>query len=206
MASETPRTDLHVHLRRLLVAGLTIYGIVCLRDPGSYRLLDAVNLGIHETGHLLFTPFGEFMHFLGGSLFQLIMPLLFVLHFYRRRDFFAAYVVTWWVAQNLWNISVYVADARSLALPLVGGGVHDWNYMLDRLGLLHLDERIAATVHFAGVLVFLWAMAQAFLHSADAAPEPLGAADLELAAEPAGGAGGDASNACTPQRVSLPAL
>jgi len=39
-------------------------------------------------------------------------------------------VALWWVAQNLWNISVYVKDARAEELPLVGGGEHDWNYLL----------------------------------------------------------------------------
>ena len=32
-------------------------------------------LPIHEAGHVLFRPFGEFMMILGGSLFQLLLPL-----------------------------------------------------------------------------------------------------------------------------------
>ena len=31
-------------------------------------------LPIHEAGHVLFRPFGEFMMILGGSLFQLALP------------------------------------------------------------------------------------------------------------------------------------
>jgi hypothetical protein len=151
--------------RRALVAALVLYGIACLRAPEVFRIPDAINLAIHETGHLVFLPFGEFMHFLGGTLFQLLFPLLFVAHFARRGDRFAAYVICWWVAQNLWNVSVYVADARAQLLPLVGGGEHDWAYILGTLELLHLDRRISRTFHFAGVLLFAWAMVMAWLES-----------------------------------------
>jgi hypothetical protein len=161
-------------LRRGLVLGLAAYGVVCLRAPERFRFLDALNLGIHETGHLVFTPFGEGMHFLGGTLLQVGFPLLFVVHFLRRGDRFAAYVVCWWVAQNLWNVSVYVADARAQLLPLVGGGEHDWNYLLGRAGWLRHDLLLARLVHLGGTLLFAWAMFQAWHHAADGATEGRG--------------------------------
>lgn len=141
-------------MRRGFVVFLAGYGVFCMARPQSEWLMSSVDLAIHETGHLVFAPFGEFVSFMGGTLFQLIVPLAFIVSFLRRGDRFAAAVVLWWVAQNLWNISVYVADARSQVLPLVGGGVHDWAYMLGRLGLLARDQSIAKTVHLAGVLVF----------------------------------------------------
>ncbi len=96
-----------------------------MRDPGNFGLLDALDLAIHEGGHVFFGIFGEFMGFLGGTLFQLLVPLTFLLYFLQRHDRFAAAVVLWWIGQNLWNISVYVKDARSMELPLVGGGYHN---------------------------------------------------------------------------------
>lgn len=61
------------------------------------------------------------------------------------------------MAQNCWNISVYVADARSQALPLVGGGEHDWAYLLGRAGWLAKDQDLARTIHFLGVvLLVVW--------------------------------------------------
>ena len=101
------------HARLALTAFLAIYGIVLLREPASWSLLDAVDLAIHEAGHIVFTPLGRTMHFLGGSLFQLLVPAAFVIEFVRRGDRHAASVCLWWVAQNCWNISVYVADARA---------------------------------------------------------------------------------------------
>lgn len=105
------------NVRLAFAAFLAVYGLVCMTSPGTGRLLDSVDLAIHETGHLVFAPFGEFMSILGGTLFQLIMPGLFVAHFGRRGDRYAAGAVLWWVAQNCWNISVYAADARSRRLP-----------------------------------------------------------------------------------------
>jgi hypothetical protein len=145
------------------------YGVSCLLHPERFGLLDAVDLPIHETGHLLFSPFGAFLQFLGGTLLQLAFPLVFVLYFLRRRDRYAAHIVSVWVAQNLWNVSVYVADARARRLPLVGGGEHDWAYLLGRLGLLEHDLRLSAIVHGAGVLLFTWAVWGALVHAGDVA-------------------------------------
>jgi hypothetical protein len=127
--------------------------------PESGRILDAVDLAIHETGHLVFAPFGEFMGFLGGTLFQLALPVAFVVYFWRRDDRHAASVALWWVAQNCWNVSVYVRDARTQALPLVGGGEHDWAYLLGRLGWLQHDRALGVGVHVVGALIYVAAIA-----------------------------------------------
>lgn len=146
--------------RLLLTIFLTVYGAACLAHPESGGLLDSVDLAIHETGHLVFGPFGEFVGFAGGTLAQLIMPSVFVAYFLRQGDRHAATVALWWLAQNFWNISVYAADARAQALPLVGGGEHDWAYMLGRLDLLRLDTRISRLIWFVGVLLYLASVVQ----------------------------------------------
>lgn len=165
-------------LRQALVIGISVYGIACLRSPETFRLLDFVNLPVHETGHLVFAPFGEFISALGGTLLQLIMPLCFVVSFHRRKDHFAAAIVLAWVAQNLWNISVYIADARAQVLPLVGGGEHDWAYILGRLGMLEHDQSLARAVRFAGALLFGWAMLRAWHWSTR--PPDSGGVDLSV--------------------------
>jgi hypothetical protein len=163
-------------LRHLLALGLAAYGVACLRHPEHFGLLDAVDLPIHETGHLVFAPFGEFLQFLGGTLLQVGFPLVFVGYFLRRRDRYAADVVLMWVAQNLWNVSVYVADARARRLPLVGGGEHDWGYLLGRLGLLEQDLLISRIVYGAGVFLFAGAVWGALVHAGDAVAAPAGEA------------------------------
>jgi len=148
-------TSLTRNARLALTLLLAIYGFVLLRDPGSFRLIDNVDLAIHEAGHVFFGPFGEFIGFLGGTLMQLIVPVTFVGYFLYRRDQYAASVMLWWVGQNLWNISVYIKDARAMELPLVGGGVHDWRVILGETGLLPRDQEIGQAVYSVGVLCFL---------------------------------------------------
>lgn len=141
-------------LRLAVTGGLAVYGVVILRNPGRYRLLDGVSLAMHEAGHLFFAPFGEFVGYLGGTLMQLLLPAAFVAYFLHQKDRHAASVALWWVAQNLANISVYARDARSRLLPLVGGGDHDWNYLLGRLDLLDQDQVVGRAIHFLAGLAF----------------------------------------------------
>ncbi|MFN2493443.1 MAG: hypothetical protein ABR501_11240 [Pyrinomonadaceae bacterium] len=64
---------------RLIVAVVaSLYFFWGAYDPYQWHLIDGVNLLIHEAGHLFFRPLGEFMMIAGGSLFQVIMPALFV--------------------------------------------------------------------------------------------------------------------------------
>jgi hypothetical protein len=132
-----------------------------------------VNLAIHEAGHIVFMPLGEFMHFLGGSLFQCLVPLAFLVYFLRRGDHHAATVALWWEATNLWYVAVYIDDAQKIALDYVGGGEHDWAYLLSEVGKVHASADIAARVHAVGT--FLLVVATLLGVAADVAepvPEP----------------------------------
>ena len=60
------------------------------------------------------------MNVLGGTLFQLIVPLTFAGYFAMKHDWHAATVPLWWTGQNCWNIARYISDARAQDLPLVG--------------------------------------------------------------------------------------
>ena len=139
--------------------------------------LDLVNLAFHEAGHLFLLPLGETMHFLGGTLGQLAVPAgLAACFFVAKRQPFAAAVCGWWTGENLVNISVYMADARDLQLPLVGGGDHDWNNLFYTFGLLGEESvrNVSALTHHAGVIVMLsgLAWAAALLLRRDAATTP----------------------------------
>jgi hypothetical protein len=171
---------LHVHNDRAARLGLTvvlaIYGLSIAGHPDGGSLLDNVDLPIHETGHLVFSPFGDFMQFAGGTVFQVVMPAIFVVYFLRRKDRHSASVALWWVAQNCWNVSVYAADARAQELPLVGGGEHDWAYMLGELHWLRYDQRVAKVIWTFGVVIFMASIAMGLFAVAFARD----AASLEL--------------------------
>ena len=125
--------------------------------------LDLVNLAFHEAGHLFLAPFGTTAHFLGGTLGQLAVPLLLGWYFLVVRPTrpLGAAFCAWWLGENLVDISVYMADARDLALPLVGGGDHDWNELFYRFGLLGEDSvrAMATGTHRLGTLVMLFGIA-----------------------------------------------
>ena len=151
--------------RRLLTVALFAWGAWDLAHPGRGTLMDGVDLAIHETGHLVFGPFGEFIGFAGGTLFQLIMPAVFAVYFWRRDDHHSASVGLWWVGQNCGHIATYIADARAQELPLVGGGEHDWFYLLSATGQLPHDLGIARFVRALGALLLvgstLWGLVTA---------------------------------------------
>jgi hypothetical protein len=133
---------------------LALYGWLCLRSPGNYRWLDSLDLAIHETGHLIFAVGGETLGILGGTLMQLLVPIVFVVALWRNGDRHGATVPLWWTGQNCWNISVYIKDARSQDLPLVGGGEHDWALLLGQWGWLPRDQAIGGAVYLVGVILY----------------------------------------------------
>jgi hypothetical protein len=155
LTRSVPYSQTERRWRTCLTIALAIYGWQCLRSPGDYRWLDSLDLAIHETGHLVFAFGGETLTILGGTLFQLIVPAVFVVALWRAGDRHGATVPLWWLAQNCWNISVYVKDARTQNLPLVGGGEHDWAILLDQAGLLERDQGLGAMVYRFGALLYL---------------------------------------------------
>lgn len=72
------------------------------------------------------------------------------LSFWRRRQTLSFAVASAWLCENLLNIARYMSDARSQALPLVGGGEHDWTNIFTRWGLLASDVRIGRFVRGLG--------------------------------------------------------
>ena len=146
-----------------LAALLAFWTARLMAAPARGCFLDRVNLAFHEAGHLFLTPFGSTLHYLGGTLGQLAVPALLAVYFLfagPNRPLGAA-VCGWWIGENLMNISVYMADARDLALPLVGGGDHDWNELFYRFGLLGEDSvrMISTGTRGLGCLVMLLGLA-----------------------------------------------
>lgn len=149
--------------RTLLTLGLAIYGWRCLTTPADYRWLDSLDLAIHETGHLVFAFGGETLTLLGGSLMQILVPFTLAVALWRSHDYHGATVPLWWMGQNCWNISVYVKDARSQELPLVGGGEHDWALLLGQWGWLDRDQALGGAIYLVGVAVYLIAIVGGWL-------------------------------------------
>lgn len=141
-----------------LIGWLVMFGLFMMhagRDADGFLLLDHVNLPFHEAGHIFFTPLGRTMHYWGGTIFQLLVPVALMVSFWQKRETIGFAFCLFWFGENFLNISWYMADARDLSLPLVGGGDHDWNYILGEIGLLHKEKAIAGVVRTVGWLIMI---------------------------------------------------
>lgn len=111
------------------------------------------------------------MHILGGSLFQCLFPLLWMVGFYQKKWYFAAAMCWCWLGLNLFDVATYAADARARLLPLSVGPAglgldqdqadavydqaHDWYQILSRLGHLQSDLAVANGLRIAGTIAFV---------------------------------------------------
>jgi len=127
---------------------------------GAWTVLDYADLLIHEAGHVFFRVLGFWMGIAGGTLMQLLLPAVLAFSFLRNEYRAGVQVMLVWFGQSLENASVYAADARAQALPLLGGDhvLHDWHTMLSAAGLLHLDAAIGYGLFTLGLAAFLAAL------------------------------------------------
>ena len=136
-----------------VAAALTFPLLIALgrTEDGWMPFLDGINLLFHEAGHPIFGLFGwETLAILGGTLMQVLVPLLVAANFRWRRHPLGLALGLQWAAQNLLNIARYMADARAQELPLVGGGEHDWGTLLGQWHLLARDTVLASRVAACG--------------------------------------------------------
>lgn len=126
--------------------------------------LHNINLPFHEFGHLLFSPLGTFWRILGGSLFQILLPLMPLVYFmvWQRANFSAA-LMLWWSGQNFIDVAPYIADAQLRALPLTTGNddSHDWWNLLSMTGTLDFADYYANLSFTLGTYVMLLSYAWA---------------------------------------------
>ena len=163
------------------IAGLVIAALYVSRYlatwsvADTWTLLDDIDLAIHEAGHMVFMPFGEFMTILGGSLFQILVPAVFVGYFAKERQWFSALFVLIWVGQSCFNLSYYIADARVRQLPLITGdpSTHDWTWLLLQMNLLNHDTAIGNAVRVFGLLLIVAGVGGGFYITLHKPEQPL---------------------------------
>jgi hypothetical protein len=146
------------HLKKwlpsIIILPIAVYWSI---NRGHYGLLDNIDLVIHEAGHFFFSFFGKFIYTLGGTLMQIILPLIIAVFFFKNNYRTGVQFSLLWLGQNFINISVYAADAKTRKLPLLGGSkvYHDWNYMLGELGILHYDYLVGYFFFGIAIVIFV---------------------------------------------------
>ncbi|MEJ2614176.1 MAG: hypothetical protein P8Z35_04400 [Ignavibacteriaceae bacterium] len=140
-----------------IILPISVYLVL---NRGHYTWIDNADLVIHEAGHIFFMFFGKFIHFAGGTLMQILLPSLIAWYFLKNMYRTGLQVSLLWLGQNFINISVYAADARARALPLLGGNKvgHDWHYMLGELNLLEYDQTVGYIFLGISILIFIAAL------------------------------------------------
>ncbi len=144
------------------LAGILLFGfyfLTCALHAEDWHFIDNVDLIIHEAGHWIFIFFGEFIQILGGSLNQVLIPLIFAIYFILREDYYSSSVVFLWVGYSIVNVSVYMGDAIKMQLPLLGGDnvIHDWNYLLNHSHLINYTHMLSSLTYSIGVFMIIGA-------------------------------------------------
>jgi hypothetical protein len=165
----------HFAGRVVIFVILLMWGWIFILAPigsngAGSSFLHLVNLPFHEAGHVIFQLFGRWMTSLGGTLGQLLIPLICLSAFLlKSKDPFGAAACLWWVGQNFIDIAPYINDARKGELMLLGGitgseadyGYHDWEFILNEIGLLRYDHFFARLAQGFGIVLmltsFVWA-------------------------------------------------
>ena len=116
---------------------------------------------------MFFAPFGNFVRSLGGTLGQMIMPMVCCLVLlFKTRDPFGAGAALGWFGENFIDIAPYINDAGTGELPLLGGntgesapyGFHDWEFLLTETNRPGREHDMARTSHSIGAFVMVLAL------------------------------------------------
>ena len=129
------------YLKLILGILIGISGAIQLMQVKTWWFIQNVNLIFHEPGHIIFGIFGDFLGLIGGSLLEMLIPIIVTIHFFKQRYYFSTAFGCWWVSTALLSVSIYATDAQTRILPLITGDIesHDWYNILSQLGLLHYD-------------------------------------------------------------------
>ena len=143
-----------------VIGFVAVYGFFGSLNPdydGPFLWLHYPNLAIHETGHLLFMPFGRFLMLLGGSLTQIAFPAAFTVYFFGSRQYFSSALTLFWTGQNFTDVAVYMRDAPVRLLPLTTDNIdaHDWWQLFRMMRCLDHSVLIANLTHSIGVLILI---------------------------------------------------
>ncbi|MBI2817845.1 MAG: hypothetical protein HYX72_12995 [Acidobacteria bacterium] len=145
-----------------------LFLVYAATHSNGFLFIDNVNLIVHESGHLLFGWFGRTLGLWGGTLMELLVPFALACYFVLCRQPAASAFASFFFFENFLYISVYMADARAQALPLVAvgdpeQGGHDWFNIFSSLGLLQHDTAIAHVVKILGWIGMIATVAWLFL-------------------------------------------
>ena len=121
---------------------------------------------VHESGHgvcyILQCP--EFITVMNGTVFQLLFPGLIAYYYHKKGSQFAAMIALFFLGFSLQYTAWYLSTAHEgLILPahksfLGVDAYHDFNYMLNAMGLLAYESLISGLTKFTAYVIMIIAV------------------------------------------------
>jgi hypothetical protein len=144
---------------------ITGWGWFALVKNDQTPIFVYLNIAVHESGHVLFRPFGELTMLIMGSGFEVLFPFAVGLVFLIRKRDVVSTAVSWgWSASALASAATYIADADDGRLALLGATgpdtAGDWERILGEqfFDKVYLADSIAGTVRTFGFLLWFVAL------------------------------------------------
>lgn len=149
--------------RDLPIPGLQ-YARMLSSTAGQYVL----SIPLHELGHFAFAPFGETMRVLGGSLLEVLLPLLLFAFFLAARCPQLAAFLLFIAGYHCIHVALYMATAHAPDSTLLlsldqNPETHDWWRLFTWWGLLEHDEQISTCTIAVGMFIGLASMIALFV-------------------------------------------
>ncbi len=136
-----------------IIAFAMLAVLLVLDDNGLIPIIDYANIVFHEVGHFVFQVFGDTMGLYGGTLGQLLPPIICAVVFWRQKSLVSLSVALLWLFENFFMAAGYIETARSegpVVMGVLGVGIHDWWRILIRWRALKYDTTIATIVRIVG--------------------------------------------------------
>lgn len=133
---------------------LTALGLRYYAQDAPLAIIEVILLAFHESSHWALVWAPRTAYVLAGSVGQIAIPLAIGLYLWRRQgDPLGGAVGLGWAGLSCWGAQRYIADAPHEDLPLVGGTIHDWAYLLGPEGFDRMDMAadLAYGVRLAGI-------------------------------------------------------
>ncbi|MDO8335246.1 MAG: hypothetical protein Q7T74_00465 [Candidatus Saccharibacteria bacterium] len=124
-------------------------------------ILYFIEFGVHEASHLVFAFLPSILTAAAGSIGEVTFTVLIVIAALKGRAYFATIFGCIWVMLAMNSAGMYMADARSQLIPLVGFSnqpQHDWYYVFGKLGWLNSDVFIGGALRGLGDIIGLIAL------------------------------------------------
>jgi hypothetical protein len=126
--------------------------------PNILWFIHLMLLYVHEAGHFLFSPFGDMLRIMGGSLMQILAPVAW--YFVARREVSSlANVAIFFTGVSVVDVSLYVKDAEVLKLPLIGSlskAHHDWRNLLNQWEMVDYGHVFGEILFWSGMVLSVY--------------------------------------------------